>query len=57
MAKIFILLGSDDYVSRQILDVYATRERAEQDIVEKKHLLISRQSEPKREIVEKDVIE
>jgi hypothetical protein len=55
--KVYILLGSDDYVSRQILDVYASRELAQADIDSEKHLLISRNGgTPKREIVEKEVI-
>lgn len=57
MAKIYILLGSDDYRGREILDVYETRELAEKDIANEKHLLICRNgSEPRREIIEKDVI-
>lgn len=54
--KVYILLGSDDYVAHNILDVYDTRELAEKDIASEKHLLISRQGEPTREIVEREVI-
>lgn len=57
MAKIYILLGFDDYRAREILDVYETRALAEKDIADEKHLLICRcGSEPKREIIEKEVI-
>jgi hypothetical protein len=56
--KVYILLGSDDYVTREILDVYASRELAQADIDSGKHTLICRcGGEPKREIVEKEVRE
>jgi hypothetical protein len=54
--KVFILVGSDDYRIREILDVYDSRELAELDIKNEKHLLISRQGEPMREIIEKEVV-
>lgn len=57
MSRVYILIGADDYRTHHILDVYATRELAEKDIASEKHLLISRQGEPVREIIEKDVIE
>ena len=59
---VFILLGSDDYVARQILGVYNTRALAQQDIddkvferAESSPMLICRQGEPHYEIVEKGV--
>jgi hypothetical protein len=57
MAKVFILIGGDDYRSPYVLDVYATRELAEADIKSEKHLLISRLGEPLREILEKEIID
>lgn len=67
--KVFILLGSDDYRSREILDVYTDKGAAEQDIKSEKFeeprqhdeperaFLISRQGKPIYEIVEKEVNE
>jgi hypothetical protein len=59
---VYILLGSDDYVSRQILGVYNNRANAEKDITDKVYetaesspRLICRQGEPHYEIVEKGV--
>ena len=57
MAKVYILIGADDYLPHHVLDVYATRELAEADIKSEKHLLISRQGEPIREILEKEIID
>jgi hypothetical protein len=49
-------MGADDYLPMHILDVYATRGLAEQAMKNKTHLLISRSGEPRREIIEKDVV-
>lgn len=54
---VHILLGSDDYVSRQILGVYNNRADAEKDVTDKVYeraesnpRLICRQGEPHYEI-------
>ena len=54
--RVFILLGSDDYRCREILDVYSTRELAEQAVKNKTHLLISRNGDSTREIIETAVV-
>ncbi len=54
--KVYILIGADDYRPHHVLDVYSTREKAEEAIKNQTHLLISRQGEPIREILEKEVI-
>lgn len=62
--KVFVLLGSDDYASHKVLNVYFDKRQAEKDVADKIYeergadgiiALISRQGSPRYEIVEKDV--
>lgn len=63
--KVFILVASDDYRTREIMDVFTDRVGAEGAIKDERYehqddsgmiRLISRQSKPVYDIVEKDVI-
>jgi hypothetical protein len=63
--SVFVLIGSDDYVPKQILDIFETRELAEEVIEHDKaqptihtmyYRLICRDGEPRYEILEKSVV-